>query len=75
MARMIAFALGVALSAPACAARSSQPARPRHIVKVYTFGAELADDSKVCVETPWLPPDPCITLGRLRRMARETGAN
>jgi hypothetical protein len=72
---MIALALGVALSAPACAAHVGQ-SRPRHVVHVYTFPLDLPGDTKVCVEARWQgPPPACITLARLRALARDVEAN
>jgi hypothetical protein len=60
------------VSASTCAVRSSHTVEP---VKVYTFPAALPDRSLVCVETMFDADPPCITLGRLRRMVRETGAD
>ena len=72
---MTALALWVALSAPAC----SRSAQPEHVpapvpAHTYSFPLLLPDDAVICVETAWVPPDPCISLGRLRRMVREREA-
>lgn len=69
---MIALALGVAVSAPACAAHVQ---RPVQITKVYTFPLTLSDASQICVQAPFGPDDPCMSLGQLRRLVRGTGAN
>ncbi len=74
---MIAIVLGVALSAPACLSRSAQadkPKKPHGSRSMYMVPLTDSDDSLICVETPFSANDPCITLGRLRRMVRESEA-
>ena len=74
---MTALLLGVALSAPACLSQSAQadkPHKPNSVRQLYMFPLTDSDTSLICVETPFSPNDPCITLGRLRRMVRESEA-
>jgi hypothetical protein len=74
--RMLALVCGAALLVPSCAsvpAVKKHPAAEHH--DVYLFGAGIPGDSLICVDRPFSPDPDCMTLGRLRRMVRETSGN
>lgn len=71
--RVIALVCGLAMVSPFCApAPALKPAPHR---SAYLFGAELPNDSLICVDRPFSPDPDCLTLGQLRRLVRQTGAN
>jgi hypothetical protein len=74
---MTVMLCGLALLLPSCGSRSAQhpkPKKPNSVRQLYMFPLSDSDTSLICVETPFSPNDPCITLGRLRRMVREAEA-
>lgn len=68
--------VGLTVFAASCAAGHPAPGKALGPpIKVYTFPLSESDHSLVCVETRFDPEPPCLTVGRLRRMAREVEAN
>lgn len=79
LGKVIAFGLGLALSAPACAI-SQQPStnmRKHPTIRAYTFPLGLPPDTLVCAETArgTGPMTGCITLKHLRDLTRDMAAD
>lgn len=73
---MIALCLGLALSAPACAVRQTRSTSEQvSTSRRYTFPLDFPGDTLVCVEAIPVGSDPCVTLKRLRSLARDSEAD